>query len=266
MASGHTLILCYHAVSAGWRSALAVSPERLAAQVKGLLARGYEPRTLTDAVVRPRPGKTLVITFDDAFRSVAERGLPVLADLGAPATIYAPTGAMEEGALRTWTGIDHWLGGPWEDELLGATWRDLEALVAAGWEVGSHSRTHPRLTEVSDEQLDEELAGSRADCAKALGVPCTSLAYPYGDCDDRVVAAAARAGYSAAVTLSSRLGPGDGRGNAMRLDRIGVYERDDPLRLRLKTALFIQGRPIWNMAQRTRSRARARGASAIPGR
>jgi len=263
---GHTLILCYHAVSEAWRSALSVTPQRLAAQVKALLGRGYEPRTLTDAVLRPRPRKTLVITFDDAFRSVAEQGLPVLAELGVPATIYAPTGAMREGTLRTWVGINHWLGGPWEKELLGATWSDLEALIAAGWEVGSHTRTHPRLVELSDERLDEELAGSRADCAGALGVPCTSLAYPYGECDDRVAAAARRAGYSAAATLSSTLGPTNGHQDPMRVERVGVYQHDDPLRLRLKTALFTQGRPIWNIAQRTRARARARDASATSGR
>lgn len=259
---GQTLILCYHAISERWRSPLSVSPRRLGEQVRGFLARGYTPRTLTEAVVRPQTGKSLVITFDDAFLSVVTRGLLVLAELGVPATIYVPTGAMQDGALRVWSGIDHWVGGPWEEELRGATWAQLAGVVEAGWEVGSHTRTHPRLVGLSDERLDEELAGSRADCAAAIGAPCTSLAYPYGECDDRVAAAAARAGYSAAATLSSAPRPSGEATDPMQVPRVGVYERDDPLRLRLKTALFTQARPVWNIAQRTRSRARARGASA----
>ena len=66
----------------------------------------------------------------------------------------------------------------------------------------------------------------------APGRPCESIAYPYGDHDDRVVEAARRAGYVAAGTLPSRL---DERG-PLRFPRVGVYYGDDERRFRLKVS------------------------------
>ncbi len=64
---------------------------------------------------------------------------------------------------------------------------------------------HPRLTQIDDERLREELEGSRRACAAATSLPCTSIAYPYGSVDARVVAAARQAGYTAGAALPARL-------------------------------------------------------------
>ncbi len=250
------LALCYHAVSESWQSELSVTPDRLREQVQSFLRRGFEPLTFTEALLSPRP-RALAVTFDDAYRSIPELALPVLAELRVPATVFVPTGDTDRPSLRSWPGIDRWVGGSWETELTGATWSELTRLVDAGWEIGSHTRSHPRLTQVSDEQLREELAGSRADCAAATGLPCRSIAYPYGDADLRVAKAAERAGYEAGALLTDGI-PKSGRNghDPMMWPRLGVYENDRPARLRLKSEAFLHTARLWNLAQRARSVAR----------
>lgn len=226
-----------------------MTPERLSEQVAGFLGRGFRPLTFAEAA-RDHKGKALAVTFDDAYRSVPALALPVLSELGVPATVFVPTADMAEGSLRAWPGIDEWIGTRWQRELTGATWTELERLAEAGWEIGSHTRTHPHLTSLDDESLRRELQGSHQDCVAATGHPCRSLAYPYGEADSRVAAAAREVGYEAAGTLADRIpAPANGRPDPMLLPRLGVHQQDGRARLRLKSELFLHGRRIWNAAQ-----------------
>ena len=139
------LVLCYHAVSDRWPCELAVSPELLDEQVAGLKRRGYRATTFTRAITDPPWRRTMAITFDDAYRSTLEQGLPVLARHERPATVYAPTDFVGRDAPMSWPGIEQWADGPHRDELLCLGWDGLAELADAGWEVGSHTRSHPRL-------------------------------------------------------------------------------------------------------------------------
>jgi peptidoglycan/xylan/chitin deacetylase (PgdA/CDA1 family) len=238
------LVLCYHAVSERWRSALTISPGALEDQLGRVLARGYEPVTFTRAVLDPPAARTVAVTFDDAFRSVRDVALPVLRRLGVPATVFAPTALVGRPEPMAWAGLEAWARGPHADELRGLGWDDLAELAATGWEIGSHTRTHPRLPSLDDEALAGELHGSRTDCETALGRPCQALAYPYGAVDARVVRAAAAAGYQAAASpLGLPLGH-----PRLAFGRIGLYERDDQARLRAKLSPRVrrlQRSPAW---------------------
>jgi peptidoglycan/xylan/chitin deacetylase (PgdA/CDA1 family) len=230
------LVLCYHAVSEDWGADLAVSPARLTSQLELVLKRGYRGATFHDAVHAPPAARTVAITFDDAYRSVIELAFPILARLGLPGTVFVPTAFAGSEAPMAWPGIDHWLGGPHESELVPMSWEELATLATAGWEIGAHTRTHPHLTELDDADLGEELRASRRDCEAGLGLRCRSLAYPFSDEDDRVVRATAAAGYSAACTLPASPHPA----SSLRWPRVGVYWGDDALRFRLKVSPLIQ--------------------------
>lgn len=227
------LILCYHAVSEDWPSEFSVPPERLDAQLRFLRRRGYRPATLTEALRHPPVKRTVAITFDDAYRSVIERALPVLSRHGAPATVFVPTAYVSDGERLTWSALSRWAGTPFEAELECMSWENLRALDAAGWEIGSHSSTHPDLTALGDAELDAELAGSRTACEEALQRPCTSLAYPFGAHDRRVADRARAAGYEAGVILDGHIAipprslvhPGR-PADMLSLMRAGIY-RDD---------------------------------------
>jgi peptidoglycan/xylan/chitin deacetylase (PgdA/CDA1 family) len=226
------LVLCYHAVSERWPASLAVRPKRLEAQLGRLVRAGYRGVTFHEAVVGRRSGKTLAVTFDDAFQSVLDIAFPIMSGLGLPGTVFVPTAFADSGEPLRWTGIEHWADGPHRDELAGLSWPDLNRLAEAGWEVGSHSHSHRRLTGLDDAALAAELGESRAACERGTGRPCRSIAYPYGDVDRRVVAAARTAGYEAGASLPARLGPAD----PLDWPRVGVYQVDRLWRFRLKAS------------------------------
>jgi peptidoglycan/xylan/chitin deacetylase (PgdA/CDA1 family) len=231
------LVLCYHALSPTWTATLSTTPARFERQISLLAERGYRGATFTEAVTSQGRGRVVAVTFDDAFRSVIERARPILDHFGLPATVFAPTDFIDAKGPLCWDGVNGWIGGPHEHELTPMSWAELQTLLDAGWEIGSHTGSHPRLTAIDDDALEDELARSKAACERNLTGPCTSLAYPYGDVNARVVAAVTRAGYHAGAALpEGRLGPRDPLG----WPRIGIYRLDDDLRFRLKASPTIR--------------------------
>ena len=225
------LVLSYHAVSERWPAALSVTPGRLEAQLRLLVSRGYRGLTFSEAVRSPAGERVVAVTFDDAFRSVLQQGLPILRRLGLPGTVFVPTD-FPGRARMSWPGIDSWLGGPHDGELQPLTWDELRTLAEAGWEIGSHTRSHPHLTRIPDDALATELGESRRLLEEVLGQPCRSLAYPFGDHDDRVVAAAADAGYEAACTVPRRLAAP----TPLTWPRVGIYHGNRGAVFRIKVS------------------------------
>lgn len=103
----------------------------------------------------------------------------LLADHGLPATFYINSGLV---------------GGPRH-----LSWRQVDALVEAGHEVGGHTVSHPDLTTVSAEEVRREVGRDR-DELLARGYLAATFAYPYGagHADAVVRAAVEAAGYAAA--------------------------------------------------------------------
>ena len=224
------LVLCYHAVSPTWPADLSVTPEAFEWQLSRLVAHGWQGSTFTEAVLNPPADRTLAVTFDDGFASVLQLARPILDGLGVPATVFVPSAFMSTRQPLRWPGIEHWYDTPHAAELTGMDWRDLRELADLGWEIGSHTCSHPRLTELAPEALERELLSSREEVSENTGQQCRTIAYPYGDVDARVAEYARDAGYAAGAALSSslrRLGP-------HRWPRVGVYHGDDERRFRLK--------------------------------
>jgi len=245
------LVLCYHAVSDTWPATLSVTPAALHDQLQRLLRRGYQARCFSDAVLDPNHGPTLAVTFDDAFASVHTEALPVLRALGIAATVFVPTGHVGGGPM-IWPGLDGWVDGPHADELTGCTWQQIAALAKEGWEVGSHSHSHLRLTTLTGVELRAELHDSKVECEARTGLACRSVAYPYGDHDDRVVAAAQDAGYFAAATLPSRVRASE----PLRVPRVYVSHADGQLRFGAKVSPWVRllrRSPAWSAVAGARS-------------
>jgi peptidoglycan/xylan/chitin deacetylase (PgdA/CDA1 family) len=223
-------------VSRSWPAALSVTADALEVQLRRLVARGYRGATFAAALTPPARGRVLAVTFDDAYQSVLERAFPVLERLGLPGTVFVPTAFADTARPMRWPGIAHWLGSPYEDELLPMSWEQLRRLRAAGWEIGAHSVTHPRLTRLGDRELAIELRDSRLACEAGVGAPCASIAYPYGDVDARVVAAARDAGYAFGAALPTSFH----RPRPLEWPRVGVYHADSDRRFALKVSPSVR--------------------------
>ncbi len=257
------LVLAYHAVSRTWPATLATTPGRLKSQLEHLARHGYHGTTFADAVKAAAAEdsgngdangssdsrKSLVVSFDDAFRSVIERAFPVMEELGIKGTVFVPTSYVGRNGPMRWPGIEQWVGTRHEAELACMSWDELRQLSEAGWEIASHTHTHPHLTEIDDGQLSDELARSREEVSEQIGSPCRTIAYPFGDHDERVEEAVREAGYEAAGGI--RPGPR----NVWAWPRIGVYPADGPLRFRVKASHGIRrarGSHLGSLLQRAR--------------
>ncbi|HET6547425.1 MAG TPA: polysaccharide deacetylase family protein [Solirubrobacter sp.] len=224
------LVLCYHAVSDRWESPLAVTRAQLARQLAFLVRRGYRGATFEQAATASPAARTLAVTFDDGYRSVLTHARPILDRLGLPGTVFAPTDFVGRDEPMSWPGIDHWVGGPHADELVPMTWEQLIALRDGGWEIGSHTCSHPRLSRLDDAAVKHELLDSRRTCEARLGA-CRTLALPYGDGNARVLAIAEEVGYRAVAGL-----PGADAAEPAGWPRVGVYPVDNLARFTVKVA------------------------------
>lgn len=164
----------------------------------------------------------VALTFDDGFVSFETEALPALRDAGLPATVYVVSDRV--GADNRWGGARS-EGIP---DLALMDWDGIGRAAEAGIEIGSHTRTHPKLTEVSDARLEDELAGSRDRIAARTGAEPRSFAYPYGEVDDRAAAAAGRV-YANAVT--TQLAPLASASDLLRVPRLDAYYLREPGRL-----------------------------------
>ncbi|HEV7770565.1 MAG TPA: polysaccharide deacetylase family protein [Solirubrobacterales bacterium] len=227
---GDVLVLCYHGISETWPAATSVRPGDFEDQLRAFVRRGYRGATLAEALTAPPAERTLVVSFDDANRSVLELAAPIMAGLGMPGTVFVPTDYAGSGEPMGWEGHQDWLGTEHERELLCLGWEQLRGLVGEGWEVGSHTCSHPRLSRLDDAAISRELSESKRVCEAELGVPCRSLAYPYSDYDERAVKAAAEAGYGFAVTVPRR----PQSPLPLQWPRVGVFHGESANRVALR--------------------------------
>jgi peptidoglycan/xylan/chitin deacetylase (PgdA/CDA1 family) len=105
------------------------------------------------------PQALVTFSFDDASPTVYDTAFPILHSRGLPATFYFITSFLTE---------------QWKTQ--------LQSLEDHGWEIGSHTRTHPDLTTLNKADLITELSGSKSDL-EAAGLTVSGFAYPYGAAD-----------------------------------------------------------------------------------
>lgn len=222
-AMNRALILMYHLVDTP-RSAqehrFCTPPAEFARQMDHLAAE-YTPVALEElmrcvAGERPWPSRAVHVTFDDGFAGVLEHAAPVLAARSIPATLFAVSDRL--GRSNDWMTRR---GFP-ERALLSAA--QLRELQSAGFTIGSHTKTHARLTELERERVADEVASSKAVLEDALGREVAYFAYPYGLMNDSVRRAVVDAGYLAACSTVpgfNRLGE-----DAFRMRRIDVFGTD----------------------------------------
>jgi peptidoglycan/xylan/chitin deacetylase (PgdA/CDA1 family) len=133
-----------------------------------------------------------IITFDDGYVDTFEEALPALQARGFTATCYFVAGRL--GSFNAWDSEIVQVRKPLMDLRCARQW------LAAGMGVGSHTVSHPRLTELGPHSMRQEIVDSKAMLEQALGTSIDHFCFPYGDHDAACMLAVAEAGYSTAVT------------------------------------------------------------------
>jgi peptidoglycan/xylan/chitin deacetylase (PgdA/CDA1 family) len=193
------IILGYHGVGhssfAEDPNLLRVRPDRFRVQIETLIAVGYRfvtmaefGRTMTGD--GQRPFGCAAITFDDGLRDNHERALPILTEYGIPATVYVIAGIIGKPNPRMSA----------NSGLRMMTESELRALVAAGWDLGAHSMTHPDMSTLPYDVCLREMVDSKRALEELAGVAAETFSYPFGSYGPAAVAAAHDAGFIAAVS------------------------------------------------------------------
>jgi peptidoglycan/xylan/chitin deacetylase (PgdA/CDA1 family) len=194
---------------------LYISQPLFARQLDDFAALGVEAVNVADTLTEQPDKRRAVITFDDAYRSVFELGLPLLAQHKLSATIYVVAGLV--GANNAW---DVAKGHP-DEPLMSET--ELREWLRAGHRIGSHSLTHPHLTRIGEREAREEISASKKQLEDRFGVEVTDFCYPYGDHNTQVRDLVEHAGYRTATTTVFGLAKPDS--DPFRLSRILVRHR-----------------------------------------
>lgn len=130
----------------------------------------------------PLPQRPVVLHFDNGWLDTLEVVMPLLREFGMTGTCYVisePTAAASQGkpaGIRTSTE-----GVVYKPFL---TWDNAKELLEAGWEIGAHTATHPKLEEVLSEKGDAstlaEIEVSNVEYESGLGFIPEHFAYPSG--------------------------------------------------------------------------------------
>ena len=193
-----------------------ISPRRFRRQLRALRLLGFRPLDPQAILAFHRgegeiPRRAFALSVDDATADCVE---PLRGAAAWRPQLFVPTAELGGSA--------HWIDG----EPV-ASWEQVEELAEAGVAIGSHTRHHRRLTELSATAREAELAARSRSCTSGCRDPLPAIAYPNGAHDDAVCEAARAAGYELGFTTEKgRNGPG---ADPFRLRRVSIHGADGAL-------------------------------------
>lgn len=232
MSSRWPRILVYHSIDQIPEDDLRIctSPRRFESHLQYLKRRdlrGVSIREFHRAMETGSAGGLVGLTFDDGYKDFLRNAVPILEGFGFSATVFVIGGLL--GKDNDW---DHYGPHP-RMELLDAD--EVREVARRGMEVGAHSMSHPKLSELPPELVEEEVCNSRRVLGEVLGEPVEGFCYPYGDIDKTALKAVRRAGFTYACSLGKRP-----ERSVYDLSRIPLSERDGAFRFTAKFKVYRQ--------------------------
>jgi len=189
-------ILTYHKLGPRPRrvrlKGLYVSGDLFARQLKELRSAGFTNGNLGTWA---KPARAVIITFDDGYVNVLRHSLEPLVRAGLTAIQFLPASLL--GRTNQWDVSQGEAPEPIMDVSQVRDW------LAAGHEIGSHTLTHPFLTQIDVNRAREEISASRKKLEDLFGRPIEHFCYPYGDWNEPVRDLVQEAGYKTACTTDA---------------------------------------------------------------
>jgi peptidoglycan/xylan/chitin deacetylase (PgdA/CDA1 family) len=140
-----------------------------------------------------KPAPRVSFTFDDGISSALTNAAPTLAKYGIAGTSFIITGCVGMTTVPNTCAANQ--------NVTYMTWDQIAQLKAYGWEIGSHTVTHPQLA-LADGAADGSLPGGAAQVVQELvnsrqaladhGYDASDFAFPYGDYDNNALAQVAK--------------------------------------------------------------------------
>jgi len=190
---------------------------------------GYVPITMEDYRLYCKdeitlPKRPVILSFDDGYADTYENAFPLLGEYGMKAVVFALGDRTIQYNL-------------WDKELSGANApllsdHQILEMSDAGIEIGAHSMTHVKLTQLDKDALWYEISQSRVLLEILLNKPVRTFSYPYGLVNEMVKKFVRYAGYTHACGVWS--GPAMFGEDNFELRRIPVVNSTNELELIVK--------------------------------
>jgi peptidoglycan/xylan/chitin deacetylase (PgdA/CDA1 family) len=225
------VVLAYHAIPSEQRAGFARQMD--------FLVRHSKPCRSDDFVFPANGARYTSVTFDDGYQNIVDNALPELARRNIPATIFMVSGAL--GKTPDWQDYADSSDPDLQDPIMSR--ENLQALPFDLIEIGSHTMTHPKLSELPEAQVRAELSGSRARLKEITGQEVGLFSFPYGAATPELVGWCREEGYQHVyITHPS---PALSEFKDLVVSRVKVHPDDWPLEFRLKLYGTYRWRNQW---------------------
>lgn len=199
-------VIYYHSIKTIPNNELGMPPEEFEKQISYLAEHGYHSISSQQLYnyyynKGSLPSRPIMITFDDGYMDNYTTAFPILKKYGFTATVFLIVKKVGDPNCLTW--------------------KEVKELDQEGWDIQSHTLTHPDLTKISSHLLEQELVDSKAILEKELGKPIQFFAYPSGKHNDAVVQGVKNAGYL--MAFSTLKGWTDEKMNPFLVHRVYCY-------------------------------------------
>ncbi len=226
------VILMYHMISEPKTAAevkYACSQKRFEHHLQMLLCAGFKPVSIKAieeyfSTQTPLPDQAFLITLDDGFEDNYSNAFPILQRYQIPAVIYLATGLVGKS--------NQWMCASTFSERKMLSWTQIKDMANHDIDFGSHTISHPKLTELDDKSVSKELVESKKIIEDQLSMECKHFAYPYGLLTEKTRDLVQYAGFKTAC--STRSGFNNVERDPLVLHRIEVYGDDSNWKLKQK--------------------------------
>lgn len=172
-----TILLFHRVTNEIPEDPITVSRERFRMVIRTLREQ-YHPVTVGELLRRLESGaswprNTVAVSFDDGYLDNFAYAAPILKELEVPATFFIVADAIESERVM-----------PWDENLpkrlSWMTWNQVREMRQQGFEIGSHTLTHPDLGKIRGETAKREIVDSKKKIQDRLGEEISLFAYPFG--------------------------------------------------------------------------------------
>lgn len=233
--NGASIVLVYHRVRAGRGGVGDVVGERAFENQMHYIAEHCRPVPWDRLINADGEGIQVLVTFDDGYRDVFTRALPVLERRGVPAVVFAASELVFNHRLIEDTGEP-------DDEVFPSA-EDIEKVVLSKLVTfGNHTATHRPLSGLSIKECDDELAKSQKVFHDFLGLKPVVFAYPRGRQEDlRDDASQVFRKHNIKMAFSMVPGLVDPDTPIYSIPRIGMSHVNDTVLFRVKLLGMLNG-------------------------
>ncbi len=230
LADRSAVVLLYHRFGEDSLPSTNIKLEQFEAHINLLKAGNYHFMKLGDAVKllktkQALPERTVIISVDDAYKSVFTEAWPRLKAAGIPLTLFVSTDQVDSNHSNY------------------MSWDNIRQLQAEGAEIAHHTASHLHMVHAGITAAIQDVRKASARFKTELGAVPKLFAYPYGEYTNEIAEAIKAEGFEAAFSQFS--GAAAQWDDMYALPRFPVNERYGDLN-RFKLISQVMALPVYD--------------------